>query len=95
MAIIAVAGAIAFSAFTFSGTGKVNSVDQLWQFNGGDSLQQANYSQTSGIPCEGDQNVCMIQAPASANPNQPQLDNNLRQRITDHDTSAGDVFLKQ
>ena len=95
LAIVAVAGVCFFSAFRVQTV--VKDDNHFWRYNGGDSLQSASYSQTAGIPCEGEENVCMVQAPAIANSNpaQPELSTQLKERITNHDTSEGDVFLKE
>lgn len=97
MAIVAVASVCFFSAFKVQTVVKAQDDNPFWRYNGGDSLQSASYSQTSGIPCEGEENICMVQAPAIANSNpaQPELSTQLKERITNHDTSEGDVFLKE
>jgi len=77
------------SAFAFKAP--AGRPTDLWQYNGGSVTAPASYSETSGITCSGSSAICMISAPA--NGSVPQLSTALKSRITNKDTSAGDVFL--
>jgi hypothetical protein len=71
--------------------------NSFWVYNGGTVTSESSYSLASGNPCDGNTNLCEISAPEDpSNPGHPQIvaGSSLATRITNKDTSAGDVFLQ-
>jgi hypothetical protein len=84
-------------AFAFNVPVK-HHADSYWQYDGtGSVTDESNYFAVSSPTCPtGSNQICAILAPADpAHPNEPQIDSNLASRITNKDTSDGDVFLKR
>jgi hypothetical protein len=72
--------------------------DPFWAYDGSGSVTDpSNYVELPGGPmCHGTTNICAIEAPAQTgvSPAQPSIDSNLATRITNKNTTAGDVILK-
>ena len=84
-------------AFAFKAPVKPVS-NPFWQYDGSGSVtDHSNYFELPGGPmCHGNTNICAIEAPAQSgvSPAEPVIDANLATRITNKDTSNGDVVLK-
>jgi hypothetical protein len=81
------------AAFAFKAPAARHLTNPLWEYNGTtDPTLPSSYSPTTGVPCSGSDAICTIEAPA--NGSQPVISNELKTRIQNHDTAAGDVFLQ-
>ncbi|MBU0695431.1 MAG: hypothetical protein KKE39_02740 [Bacteroidetes bacterium] len=69
---------------------------QEWAYDGsGSVLAPENYVLVETSPaCEGTASICTIMAPDDGNGEPDLSDTGLQSRITNKDTSNGDVFLK-
>ena len=83
-------------AFAFTAPVK-HSTSTYWEYVSGSVTDESSYTAVMSPSCpSGTANICAILAPADPNnPNEPQIDSNLSGRITNKDTSDGDVFLKR
>jgi hypothetical protein len=69
--------------------------NSYWVYNGGTVTSESSYTLTSGNPCDGSTNICEISSTEDpSNPGHPSIGTALATRITNKDTSAGDVFLQ-
>lgn len=84
------------TAFAFKAPAHKATDNPYWEYVSGPVTSASSYTELSGLPsCAGRQNICAVEAPADpSTPAEPQLSTDLQSRITNKDTSAGDVFLK-
>lgn len=92
LAALLICGTIAFA---FNAPVK-HSTSSYWEYVSGPVTAESSYTAVMSPSCPtGTANICAILAPADpTNPNEPQIDSQLASRITNKDTSDGDVFLK-
>ena len=86
----------ATAAFAFKApVHHARQANAFWQYNGGNATSASSYTKLDAQPdCQASTNLCAIEAPEASNPNQPVISSALGQRITNHDQSMGDVFLR-
>jgi hypothetical protein len=86
----------ATAAFAFKSPARpAHTATAFWQYNGGNATSASSYTKLEAEPdCQASTNLCAIEAQEASNPNQPVISSGLAQRITNHDQSMGDVFLR-
>src|ERR1700749_4739908 len=74
-----------------------NGAPQYWCYMTGVDTNPASYVACTGPICaSGTIHICAILANADpSNPNEPLIDSGLASRISNKDTSMGDVFLRR
>ena len=84
------------TAFAFKAPARKANTNPYWEYVSGPVTSASSYTELSGMPsCAGRHTICAVEAPADpSTPTEPQLSTDLQNRISNKDTSDGDVFLK-
>jgi len=82
-------------AFAFKAPARYTTANEAWTYVSGPVTSPSSYSLGQPTCPQGSNNICYIEAPSDGQmPAEPVINSDLATRISNKDTSDGDVFLK-